>query len=102
VAEAAAVGVADPVKGEVVHAFAILRPGIAATPALERQLADAVGQALGRPFRPAGIHFVEDLPRTRNAKILRRAIRAKASGKDPGDLSGLGNPKALDAIKKLR
>ncbi|MHB8586741.1 MAG: AMP-binding protein [Thermoplasmatota archaeon] len=101
VSEAAAVGVADATKGEVVHVFCILRPGIEPTSLLERQLADGIGHALGKPFRPAGVHFVPDLPRTRNAKILRRAIRAKASGKDAGDLSSLGNPQALQKIPKV-
>jgi acetyl-CoA synthetase len=101
VAEAAAVGLPDPVKGEVVHAYAILRPGHRPSAELEEKLARAVERALGKPFRPRAIHFVRDLPRTRNAKILRRAIRARAAGIDPGDLSNLGNPEALEEIERV-
>ncbi len=101
VAEAAAVGLPDPVKGEVVHVYAILRPGHHPSGELEEKLRRAVERALGKPFRPKAIHFVRDLPRTRNAKILRRAIRARAAGVDPGDLSNLGNPEALEEIKRV-
>jgi acetyl-CoA synthetase len=101
VAEAAAVGVPDAVKGEVVHCYAILRPPHTPSAELERRLADAVEKSLGRAFRPKGIHFVRDLPRTRNAKILRRAVRAIAAGQDPGDLSALANPDALKEIGKV-
>ncbi|MHB8603854.1 MAG: AMP-binding protein [Thermoplasmatota archaeon] len=102
VSEAAAVGIPDAVKGEVVHAFCILKPGNTAGPALEARLREAVEHALGKSFRPAGIHFVADLPRTRNGKILRRGVRAKAMGKDAGDLSSLGNPEALEKIPRVR
>jgi acetyl-CoA synthetase len=101
VLEAAVIGVPDAVKGEVVHCYAILRPGFTASDKLQKELADAVEKALGKPFRPKGVHFVVDLPRTRNGKILRRGVKAKALGKDPGDVSSLGNPQALDAISKL-
>ncbi len=101
VVEAAAVGLPDDVKGEVVHAWAIPRPPAVAGPELEDRLKDAVEKALGKPFRPKAVHFVPDLPRTRNGKILRRGVRAKATGKDPGDLTSLGNPQALDAIVRV-
>jgi acetyl-CoA synthetase len=101
VAEAAAIGLPDPLKGEAIHAYAILRPGWSPSEELEIKLAEAVERSLGKPFRPKGIHFVRDLPRTRNAKILRRAVRARAAGLDPGDLSNLGNPEALEEIQKV-
>jgi acetyl-CoA synthetase len=101
VAEAAAVGVPDEVRGEVVHCYVILRPGAAPGPELERRLADAVEKSLGKPFRPKGVHVVRDLPRTRNAKILRRAVRALAAGKEPGDLTSLANPEALREIRRV-
>jgi len=53
---------------------------------------------LGKAFKPGRVLFVEELPKTRSAKIVRRALRAVAMGKDPGDLSSLENPGALDAI----
>ncbi|HVL47619.1 MAG TPA: AMP-binding protein [Candidatus Thermoplasmatota archaeon] len=101
VVEAAAIGVPDPVKGESVHAYVILKPGVSATPEVEAKLAKAVAEALGKPFRPAGIHPVRDLPRTRNAKILRRAVRARATGREAGDLTALANPQALDEIRRV-
>ncbi len=101
VSEAAAVGLPDSLKGECVHAYAILRPGHSPSRDLESKLADAVERGLGKPFRPAAIHFVTDLPRTRNAKILRRAVRAKACGQDAGDLSSLANPEALGEIERV-
>ncbi len=101
VSEAAAIGLPDPLKGEVVHAYAILRPGQPATAETQGRLMEAVEHALGKSFRPQAIHLVKDLPRTRNAKILRRAVRAKAAGLDPGDLSNLANPEALNDVERL-
>jgi acetyl-CoA synthetase len=61
-----------------------------------------VAGALGKPLRPKAVHFVGDLPRTRNAKILRRVVRSVYTGTDPGDLSSLENPSALAAIGATR
>jgi len=97
VREAAAVGVPHEVKGETAWIFACLRPGATAT---EDEVADAVAADLGRAFRPARVVFVEALPKTRSAKIVRRAVRAAAVGADPGDLSAVENPEALEAIAK--
>ena len=72
VAEAAAIGVPDELKGEVLVCFVILRPNQKRSEELARELSDLVAGALGKPLRPHAIHFVSDLPRTRNAKILRR------------------------------
>jgi acetyl-CoA synthetase len=95
VREAAAVGVPHPVKGEVAWIFCCLLPGASAT---EDEVADAVAHELGRAFKPDRIFFVDALPKTRSAKIIRRAVRATALGTDAGDLSSLENPEALDAI----
>ncbi|TMD95502.1 MAG: AMP-dependent synthetase [Chloroflexi bacterium] len=102
VAEAAAIGVPDELKGEVLVCFVILRPGQEASDELARELQDLVAGALGKPLRPQAVHFVGDLPRTRNAKILRRVVRSVYTGKDPGDLSSLENPSALAAIGATR
>ena len=99
VAEAAAVGVPHPVKGEVVWAFCRAAAGSAGGAGLEAELSARVVEALGAPFKPEKVVFVDDLPRTRSAKILRRAIRAAVAGEDPGDLSSLENPGALDSIR---
>jgi acetyl-CoA synthetase len=95
VLEAAAIGVPHPVKGEVAWIFCCLAPGASAS---EDDVVDTVTAVLGRAFRPDRIVFVESLPKTRSAKILRRAVRAIAVGDDPGDLSTLENPDSLDAI----
>ena len=100
VAESAAVGVPDEVKGEKVWCFAVLKPGVEATDALRDELRGVVEGALGKSFRPDRIRFVSALPKTRSAKIVRRAVRAAALGEDPGDLSSLENPAALEEIKR--
>ncbi|MGZ8693815.1 MAG: AMP-binding protein [Gaiellaceae bacterium] len=100
VAEAAAIGVPHEVKGEVAWVFCILAPGFDATPELADQVAGAAAADLGRAFRPDRVVFVTALPKTRSAKIMRRAVRAKALGTDPGDLSSLENPEALEEIER--
>src|ERR1700716_3368208 len=102
VAESAAMGVPDEPKGEALVCFVILRPGREATDQLGIELQDLVAAALGKPLRPKAIHFVSDLPRTRNAKILRRVVKSVYIGTDPGDLSSLENPSALAAIGATR
>ncbi|MCA1833845.1 MAG: AMP-binding protein [Actinobacteria bacterium] len=100
VAESAAVGVPDEVKGEKVWCFVVLKPGVEATDALRAELRAVVEAGLGKSFRPDAVRFVSALPKTRSAKILRRAVRAAALGEDPGDLSSLENPAALDEVAK--
>jgi acetyl-CoA synthetase len=97
VAEAAAVGVPDDISGEVVWCFWV--PVDTGGPDVGEDLLGLVAHELGRPFRPARVLRVPALPRTRSAKILRRAVRAAALGEDPGDLSTAENPEALDAIR---
>jgi acetyl-CoA synthetase len=99
VAESAAVGVPDPVKGEAIWCFVAVRPGLEPGAALAARLTDVVASHLGRAFAPARVVFVAELPKTRSAKIVRRAIRAAALGEDPGDLSSLEDPSAVDAIR---
>ncbi len=95
VAEAAAVGIPHEVKGETAWIFCVPKPD--AEPDTER-VANAVAGELGKAFKPERIVWVSALPKTRSAKIVRRAVRAKAIGEDPGDLSSLENPEALDEI----
>jgi acetyl-CoA synthetase len=102
VAEAAAIGVPDELKGEALVVFVVLRPGRTGDDALAAELKELVAGALGKPLRPHSVHFVADLPRTRNAKILRRVVRSVYTGTDPGDLSSLENPSALAAISATR
>ena len=95
VAEAAAVGVPHAVKGEVAWIFCVPRPGEQPE---DSRVADAVAEALGKAFKPERILWVAALPKTRSAKIVRRAVRARVLGRDPGDLSSLENPESLDEI----
>jgi len=69
---------------------------------LARKLSDAVVAGLGSAFRPKRILFVDDLPRTRNMKILRRVVRAALTGTPAGDLSSLLNPEVFEALGELR
>jgi len=101
VSEAAAIGVPHPVKGEVLVCFVVLRHGWTAREALSGELTDHVAEQLGKPLRPEVVHVVPELPKTRNAKILRRVIRRIVLGEDPGDLSSLENPQAVAAIKQF-
>jgi acetyl-CoA synthetase len=98
VAEAAAVGIPHEVKGETAWIFCVAKPD--AEPDAEL-VADAVASELGKAFRPERIVWVSALPKTRSAKIVRRAVRAKAIGEDPGDLSSLENPESLEEIESL-
>ena len=95
VAEAAAVGVPHAVKGEAAWIFCVLRPGEIAD---DERVSDAVAEALGKAFKPERVLWVGALPKTRSAKIVRRAVRARVLGKDPGDLSSLENPECLEEI----
>jgi acetyl-CoA synthetase len=101
VAEAAAIGVPDEIKGNEVICFCVLKPGQNPTDELRETLRDKVADELGKPLKPREIKFVHDLPKTRNAKVMRRVIRAAYLGQDPGDTSSLENPKAVDEIRLL-
>ncbi len=102
VSEAAAVGVPDPLSGEALVVFCVLAAGVADSPELREELAAEVAAALGRALRPRAVEVVGELPRTRNAKVLRRVARAAYLGADPGDLSSLENPSAVEALRSLR
>jgi acetyl-CoA synthetase len=99
VSEAAAIGVPDELKGESIVVFAVLGPGREASEALRAEVEEAIVRELGRPLRPKAVLFVRDLPKTRNAKVMRRVIRAKYLGRDDlGDLTSLENPAAVEEI----
>ncbi|HEY5970760.1 MAG TPA: propionate--CoA ligase [Pseudoxanthomonas sp.] len=103
VAEAAVIGVSDELKGQVPVVFATLRQNteepherVSAANGMRR----AVEDSLGAIARPARIYIVNALPKTRSGKLLRRSLQALAQGTDPGDLSTLDDPKALEEIRK--
>ena len=106
VAEVAVVGVADALKGQVAMAFVIAKDASAlGDPAarlkLEGDIMKTVDQQLGAVARPSRVHFVSLLPKTRSGKVLRRALQAVAEGRDPGDLTTMEDPVALQLIKEL-
>ena len=106
VAEVAVVGVADQLKGQVAVGFAVLKdPSLAATPEaalkLEGEIMKVVDSQLGAVARPARVRFVSLLPKTRSGKLLRRAIQAVCEGRDPGDLTTMDDPSALQQIVDL-
>jgi acetyl-CoA synthetase len=99
VQEAAAVAVPHPVKGDAVVLFVVLKAGEEPAEKLRAEVSDRVAASLGRALRPERVLFTTDLPKTRNAKVLRRVIRAVHLCEPPGDLSGLENPATLEAIR---
>jgi acetyl-CoA synthetase len=96
VAEACAVGMPHAVKGEVAWLYVVPAPGVEPTDELAGEVRAHVSHDLGKAFAPARVAWVTALPKTRSAKIVRRAVRAAALGQDPGDLSSLENPQVLD------
>ncbi len=97
ISEAAAIGVPEEVKGEAVVCFVVLRQGYEPSQGLAEKLTELVATQLGKAFKPKAVKFVSQLPKTRNAKIVRRLIRATYLGqRDLGDLSNLENPEALE------
>ena len=104
IAEVAVVGVADQLKGQVPVAFAVVKdPAKVATAEgaakMRKEVMDTVDRELGAIARPGAVHFVTLLPKTRSGKLLRRSIQALAEGRDPGDLTTIEDPGALEQIK---
>ncbi|MCC6312604.1 MAG: AMP-binding protein [Thermomicrobiales bacterium] len=100
VQEAAAIGAPHPIKGECAIVFAVLRPGADASADLAEEIRQTVAARLGAAMRPERVHLVADLPKTRNAKIMRRVIRAAYLGQSLGDMTALENPAAVDEIAR--
>ena len=104
IAEVAVVGVADAVKGQLPVAFAVVKdPARVASAegaaAMRKEVMDTVDRQLGAIGRPGAVHFVTLLPKTRSGKLLRRALQALAEGRDPGDLTTIEDPAALEQIR---
>ena len=103
VSEAAAIGVPDQLKGTELVCFVVLHPATQESSALRAELVQHVVHALGKVDRPKAVHFVDDLPKTRSAKILRRLIQRRFLGHiELGDMSSVSNPTAIDAIARAR
>jgi acetyl-CoA synthetase len=100
--ESAAIGVPDAIKGNQMLIFAVLKPGFEPSDSLRRELMDRVTADLGKALAPHELFFVDDLPKTRNAKVMRRMIRSTYLAMDPGDRSSLVNPESLESIRNAR
>jgi acetyl-CoA synthetase len=98
VQEAAAIGIPHDVKGECIIVFVVPRPGVAPDEALAEEVRQTVARHLGSALRPERVHWVRDLPKTRNAKIMRRVIRAAYLGLPAGDTTALENPAAVQEV----
>ncbi|RPF55865.1 AMP-binding protein [Aquisalibacillus elongatus] len=101
VIEAGVIGVPDEVKGEKPVAFVVVKDSSMANEPFTEALVDHAIQRLGKAIAPRIVHIVEDLPKTRNAKVMRRAIKAAYLDKDAGDLSALENPDVVEQIRQL-
>ncbi|TDN44505.1 propionyl-CoA synthetase [Azoarcus indigens] len=104
IAEVAVVGVHDELKGQMPMAFAVVKDAgridsAEKRAALEKEVMKTVDDSLGAIARPARIHFISGLPKTRSGKMLRRSIQALAEGRDPGDLTTIDDPSTLDQIR---
>ena len=102
VAESAAIGVPHDVKGSEIVAFAVLKPDRDESDALREELLQVVVDEMGKPLKPREILFANALPKTRNAKVMRRVIQAAHLGEDLGDTSSLEDPGTVEAIREAR
>jgi acetyl-CoA synthetase len=99
-AEAAVFGIPHPIKGSAIVCACVPLPDVAGTAGLAEELSSALVRGMGSSYRPEKVLMVDDLPRTRNMKIMRRVLRAVFENRDPGDLSALANPEAIDQIRQ--
>lgn len=102
VVEAAAIAVPDELKGNQVVCFCVLTADVLPDDALRKELRAKLVAALGKPLAPKAVYFVSDLPKTRNAKVMRRMVRAAYLGESLGDTSSLVNPATLEEIRKAK
>ena len=102
VVEAAAIGVPHEIKGSELVLFAVLKPDVDPSDELRQELKGMVIAEMGKPLAPKSILFVSDLPKTRNAKVMRRMIRSAYLGQEAGDTSSLVNPQAVEEIRKAK
>ena len=97
---AAAVGVPDDTTGTAVVTYVVTEEGVVGDDSLREELTALVGEEHGKPFRPREVLFVDEFPKTQSGKIIRRAIASVYAGEDPGDLSSMENPAALEAVRE--
>ena len=102
IAESACIGVPHEVKGEVIYCFAKPKLGVALDPLdTEKELKELVANRLSKVFVPEKIFIVEDLPRTRSGKIMRRVLRALVTGSELGDVTTLENPESIEYLRRI-
>ncbi len=101
VAEAAAVPLADEVKGRVPDIYVALRPGVTPSTEMADRVKTTIIQRIGKIAAPQHVYIVEDMPKTRSGKIMRRVLAAISNGVEPGDVSTLVNPEVVDAIRMI-
>ena len=104
IAEVAVVGIHDELKGQVPIAFCVVKDAsriadTAAAETMRREVMQTVDRELGAIARPSTVYFVSLLPKTRSGKLLRRSIQALAEARDPGDLTTIEDPAALEQIR---
>jgi acetyl-CoA synthetase len=102
VKEAAAIGVPDELKGQALVCFCVLRPGRTFDETLRTELKTEIARGLGKALTPKDLRFVDDLPKTRNAKLMRRVIRAAWLNEPLGDVTSLENPAAVEQIRRAK
>ena len=100
VVEAAVAGKPDPVKGEVIVLFVTLKEGIAPSSGLRKEIAQHLRSVIGPVAAPEAVYFAESLPKTRSGKIMRRVLKAVASGQSLGDLTTLENEASVEEVKR--
>ena len=100
VAEAAVVSVHDEVKGIIPDLYVSLKPGFDPSEALARKVSDTVSDVLGKIARPGHVYIVDDMPKTRSGKIMRRILASISNYNDVGDVTTLANPQIVEQIRK--
>jgi acetyl-CoA synthetase len=101
VAEAAVVPVAHEIKGREPDLFVSLKPGFEPSPELEQKVSDTISKEIGKIAKPRHVWIVQDMPKTRSGKIMRRVLGAISNKKDVGDVTTLANPEIVEEIKKM-
>jgi acetyl-CoA synthetase len=101
IAEAAVVPVADDIKGKVPDLYVVLKPGFNATAGLEKKITDGLVKEIGPIAKPRKVWIVNDMPKTRSGKIMRRVLGAISNNKGVGDITTLANPEIVEEITKM-
>jgi acetyl-CoA synthetase len=99
IAEAAAVPVIDDVRGKIVEMYVSLKPGITPSPEIEQKVSDSIDREIGKIARPKNVWIVDDMPKTRSGKIMRRVVAGISNFAETGDITTLANPEVVEKIR---